>query len=60
MYPIPFERLMTWALTEYKREGTVFGVRRFYKADPNKTLPIFGETIETPFGPAAGPKSYSF
>ena len=57
MYPIPFDRLMTWALTEYKREGTVFGVRRFWKADPYKTLPIFGETIETPFGPAAGPNS---
>ena len=57
MHPIPFERLMTWALTEYEREGTVFGVRRFWKADPNKTLPIFGETIETPFGPAAGPNS---
>ena len=57
MYPIPFDRLMTWALGEYKKEGTVFGVRRFYKADPDKTLPIFGERIETPFGPAAGPNS---
>ncbi len=57
MFPISFDRLMTWALTEYEREGTVFGVRRFWKADPNKTLPIFGETIETPFGPAAGPNS---
>ena len=57
MFPISFDRLMTWALTEYEREGTVFGVRRFYKADPNKTLPIFGEKIETPFGPAAGPNS---
>ena len=57
MYPIPFDRLMNWALAEYKQEGTVFGVRRFYKADPKKTLPIFGENIETPFGPAAGPNS---
>ena len=57
MYPIPFDQLMTWVLTEYEREGTVFGVRKFYKADPNKILPIFGEKIETPFGPAAGPNS---
>ena len=57
MYPIPFERLMRWALGEHEKEGTVFGVRRFYRADPARTLPIFGETIETPFGPAAGPNS---
>ena len=57
MYPIPFDRLIDWALSEYQSEGTVFGVRRFYKADPDKTLPIFGERIETPFGPAAGPNS---
>ena len=57
MYPIPFARLMRWVLTEKEREGTVFGLHRFYKADPSKTLPIFGERIETPFGPAAGPNS---
>ena len=57
MYPIPFDRLMRWLLAEYRQEGTVFGVRRFFKADPDKTLPIFGEKIETPFGPAAGPNS---
>ncbi len=57
MYPIPFDQLLNWVLTEKEREGTVFGVRQFYKADPNKTLPIFGEKIETPFGPAAGPNS---
>ena len=57
MYPIPFEQLMTWALTELNREGTVFGVRRFRQTDPARKLPIFGETIETPFGPAAGPNA---
>ncbi len=57
MYPIPFKSLMNWVLTEYAQEGTVFGIHKFYKADPNKTLPIFGEKIETPFGPAAGPNS---
>ena len=57
MYPIPFDQLMTWVLSEQGREKTVFGVRKFYHADPDKTLPIFGERIETPFGPAAGPNS---
>ena len=54
MTPIPFRRLMQWITTEYQREGSVFGVHRPYIAG-HKTLPIFGETIETPFGPAAGP-----
>ena len=56
MYPIPFRSLMNWAVTEYAREGELFGVHSVYRAD-GKTLPIFGEKIETPFGPAAGPNS---
>ncbi len=57
MYPIPFKDLMRWVITERKNSGTVFGIHTEYKADPAKTLPIFGEKIETPFGPAAGPNS---
>ena len=56
MTPIPFRELMTWITTEYRRDGAVFGVHKPYKAGMKK-LPIFGETIETPFGPAAGPNS---
>lgn len=57
MIPIPFEQLMTWITTEYKKEGSVFGVHRPYVAGEKK-LPIFGtEHIETPFGPAAGPNT---
>ncbi len=56
MYPIPFSSLMNWVTTEYARSGDVFGVHKAYRAG-GKTLPIFGETIETPFGPAAGPNS---
>ena len=56
MYPIPFKSLMNWIVTEYAREGEIFGVHAPYYAS-GKTLPIFGETIETPFGPAAGPNS---
>ena len=56
MTPIPFRQLMTWLTTEYAREGSVFGVHRPFHPS-GKTLPIFGETIETPFGPAAGPNT---
>ena len=56
MTPIPFRQLMTWITTEYAGEGSVFGVHRPFHPS-GKTLPIFGETIETPFGPAAGPNT---
>ncbi|MEA4941096.1 MAG: putative selenate reductase subunit YgfK [Oscillibacter sp.] len=54
MTPIPFRELMTWITAEHQKEGSVFGVHHPYQAG-TKTLPIFGEKIETPFGPAAGP-----
>ena len=56
MYPIPFKSLMNWVVTEYANSGEIFGVRKAYHAT-GKSLPIFGERIETPFGPAAGPNS---
>ena len=56
MYPIPFKSLMNWVVTEYANCGEIFGVRKAYHAT-GKSLPIFGERIETPFGPAAGPNS---
>ncbi len=56
MTSIPFRELMEWALEEYKT-GSVFGVKRPYKPVPGKLLSIFGERMETPFGPAAGPNT---
>ena len=47
MTPIPFRDLMNWITTEYRAEGSAFGVHRPYRAGVKK-LPIFGETIETP------------
>lgn len=52
--PIPFRELMRWITTEYQQNGSVFGVAKPFQATPRK-LPIFGEYIETPIGPAAGP-----
>ncbi len=55
MTPIPFASLMNWALTEKKRSGAIFGVRRPFAAKDGKLLDLFHEHLETPFGPAAGP-----
>ena len=54
MTPIPFGELMNWILEEHKK-GTVFGLKRAFKADPDQYYTIFGRKLETPFGPAAGP-----
>ena len=56
MTPIFFGSLMNWAIHEYVESGKIFGVHKEYRAS-GKSLPIFGERIETPFGPAAGPNS---
>ena len=56
MHPIPFRSLMKWVTAEYADSGKVFGVSKEYRSS-GKSLPIFGERIETPFGPAAGPNS---
>ncbi len=56
MTPIPFEKLMRWLLAEHEANGAAFGVPAPYVVkDPSKTLSLFGERLENPFGPAAGP-----
>ena len=55
MRPIPFGQLMNWVLTEQKTQGTVFGVSKLTRYTDGQARPIFGEQIESPFGPAAGP-----
>lgn len=55
MRPISIEALLNWITEEFKRNGTIFGIRKFFKAVPKKTLSLFGEQMETPVGPAAGP-----
>lgn len=52
MTPIPFSNLMNWIFSEV---GSTFGVKRRFQADASKNLSIFGEKLEIPFGPAAGP-----
>lgn len=57
MRPISIEALFNWIISEYQNEQTIFGIRKFFKADPTKTMTLFGEKMETPCGPAAGPHS---
>lgn len=57
MTPIPFHNLMEWVFEEKKNSGRVFGVREPFIKKSNEVLHIFGETIETPYGPAAGPNT---
>lgn len=55
MRPIPFAQLMTWAMTEHRDHGSLFGVAKLARHTDGAALPIFAEKIEAPFGPAAGP-----
>ncbi|WP_297211649.1 putative selenate reductase subunit YgfK [uncultured Flavonifractor sp.] len=55
MRPIPFSNLMNWVLTEYKNQGSIFGVSKLVRHTDGKALPMFEEKIESPYGPAAGP-----
>lgn len=54
MTPIPFGMMMDWIVKDMNNEKGMMGVRRPRKADGRK-LAFLGETIEAPFGPAAGP-----
>ena len=55
MRPMSFGHLMNWILSEYKQNGSIFGVSKLVRYQDGKALPIFQERIESPYGPAAGP-----
>ncbi len=57
MRPISIEALLDWVMKEYRKTGTIFGIRQFYKADKSKKISLFNEKMEVPFGPAAGPQT---
>ena len=54
MQTLSFGALMTRILSEYRDEGSILGISKYYRAEGG-ARPIFGGWIETPFGPAAGP-----
>ena len=57
--PISAYRLFAWVFTELNTRGSVFGIPRelfFVPEKPSRyATTAFGQTIDTPFGPAAGP-----
>jgi len=59
--PIASEQLIEWVFSELESRDSIFGIprRHFFvpaENDPFRTS-AFGQLLETPFGPAAGPHS---
>ena len=54
---MPFSNLMEWIIDENKTRNSIFGIKKYYKADSKKGFNIYKEHMETPIGPAAGPNS---
>ncbi|MEO6144650.1 MAG: NAD(P)-binding protein, partial [Dermatophilaceae bacterium] len=60
MHPLSFEHLMTWALEELRRDGSVFGLKenQFWHPEPGRLISDpFGDLLASPVGPAAGPQT---
>ncbi len=59
MRQIPFKKLLSWALEEYEQHQTVLGIAadKFYQKAGANHVKLFGEKIDTPVGPAAGPNT---
>ena len=58
MKPVPFTKLVDWIISEYENRKQIFSIPEeyFYYPSPDASkLKIFGEQIDTPLGPAAGP-----
>ena len=48
MHPIPFEALLEWALAEYRTQGAIFGIRRFYQPPEGAGQPYMGRRPNWP------------
>jgi len=60
MRPLTFGHLMTWALEELARDGSIFGVKesQFWHPEPGRLITdSFGDRLASPVGPAAGPQT---
>ena len=57
MFPISFRKLIRWVREEYQQSHTIFGVPegKFFRKTNDRSMRIFGEDLDTPVGPAAGP-----
>ncbi|WP_028308604.1 putative selenate reductase subunit YgfK [Desulfitibacter alkalitolerans] len=59
MREIPFRKLIRWIFEEYAREGSIFGIpkEKFFQKESSKKIDLFGDNLDTPIGPAAGPNT---
>ncbi len=59
MRPMPIAQILTWMREEYLTQGKIFGIRKekFYRNESGTSASIFGQTISSVIGPAAGPNS---
>ncbi len=59
MRGLPFDRLLSWVLTELEEADSVFGIHRSLFFTPKREAPyateLFGSRLAAPIGPAAGP-----
>ncbi|BDH45542.1 putative selenate reductase subunit YgfK [Salmonella enterica subsp. enterica serovar Choleraesuis] len=57
MRPVPFRELLLRICAEYEESRSIFGIpeSEFCQRDPERQISLFGETCDTPVGPAAGP-----
>lgn len=58
MRPVPFKKLINWILAEYDKNKQIFSIPEQYFFNPKekqKLYSIFCESLDSPFGPAAGP-----
>lgn len=57
MYPIPFRRLFSWMFNEYQKHQSIFAIpaQQFCFPEHDSKIKLFGDFIDTPLGPAAGP-----
>jgi putative selenate reductase len=57
MRPIPFRELLRRIFEEYRSLNSIFGIPRmhFFEKQNRRRVRVFGDSCETPVGPAAGP-----
>jgi putative selenate reductase len=57
MRPLAFSDLVRWIQAEARNSNSVFGIRKdkFYRNTSGVGITLFGTTIASPLGPAAGP-----
>lgn len=57
MSPIPLKDMLSWIFAEYRDSNSIFGIpaEKFYHRGNARSGELFGESLGTPIGPAAGP-----